>query len=55
MHIDFNFKHPEKLSIDKLASYVIKVKEPSVFRTKELYLPLTENSFKNNGPRPLPS
>ena len=48
IEIDFNFVNKKKLSIGNEATYRFAVKEPSIIRSKELFLPLTDSSFPNN-------
>jgi hypothetical protein len=50
IEIKYNFVNPNKLAIDQLATYGLTVKNPSIFITKEFYLPLSESSFKNSQP-----
>jgi len=50
IEIDFNFVNKKKLSADQQAVYEVNVVKPSVFRTKEIYLPLTGNSFEYDEP-----
>ena len=46
--IDLNFREPKKLSLDNQARYKIEILEPSILRSKQVYEPLSDLSFRNN-------
>ena len=48
IEIDFNFVNKKKLSMGNEASYRFAVKEPSIIRSKELFIPMSDSSFPNN-------
>ena len=48
--IDLNFREPKKLSLDNQARYKIEIMEPSILRSKQVYEPLSDLSFRNNKP-----
>jgi hypothetical protein len=48
IEIDVNFKNSENLLISNQATYFIEFKNSGIFKCQLLFIPLKDDSFRNN-------